>query len=146
MDSNIYEIYEEYAVFITEFGHITEFYEGKNIRIILNGTELQGLTPIMMNDRVIVPLRAFCNAINYDVTWDQSRCTATAVKQNSRITVQERNNMMIYSVNNKDIGYPCNITPGILTQHMMVSIRDIAECAQYKVIWDANKRIVYINN
>ena len=101
--------------------------------------------PIIINDRVMVPIRAIFESMGYSVDWDQSSKTATANKSNDTIIVQMDNQNITYSVNGNGGTYYCDAAPQMVSGRILVPVRAIAECAGCDVRWYDRDQEVYIN-
>lgn len=112
------------------------------ISVILNEQELEfDQPPVMIDGRVMVPLRAIFEALGYTVEWYSDTQTAIAHKGNNTITVQINNPEIFY--NGKT--YSCDIFPQIISGRTLVPVRAISECAGCNVDWDGQTKTVFIN-
>lgn len=115
------------------------------IKVVLNGEEIEfDQPPIMINDRVMVPIRAIFEEMGYVVNWDSTIQTAISTKDNNKITVQLNNNVIKYTLNGNDGEYVCDVAPQIVSERTLVPVRAIAECAGCDVDWDGNNQTVII--
>jgi len=115
------------------------------ISVILNGNNISfDQTPIIVSNRVLVPIRAIFEALGYTVAWDESTQTATAVNGNNIITVQVQNSVISYTTNGKSGTYTCDVAPQIISDRILVPTRAVAESAGCNVSWDENTYTVII--
>lgn len=115
------------------------------ITVILNDVMVSfDQPPVMMLERVLVPIRAIFEKLNYEVLWDEETQTATSTKDDRKITVQIDNPVIKYSKNNQEYEYLCDVVPTTLSDRTMVPVRAIAECAGCEVVWSESKNAVYI--
>lgn len=138
-------INSEYAIFETPENKNETVYYKKEIKVVLNGDELIfDQPPIITNDRVMVPIRAIFEAMNYNINWNNETQTAEAVKSNNKITVQINNNIIPYTVNGVSGIYECDVYPQIISDRTLVPVRAIAESAGCDVQWDGDNMTVII--
>lgn len=100
--------------------------------------------PVMVSDRVLVPIRAIFEKLNYEVSWDEDTKTATSVKDDKKIFVQIDNPVIKYTKNKQEFEYICDVAPTTLTDRTMVPLRAISECAGCDVTWSDSRNTVYI--
>ncbi len=129
----------KYTIY-TNLDNVTNY-----IKVILNGEEVQfDQTPVMINDRVMVPIRAIFEAMGYTVTWNGQTHTAEAIKSNNKITVKINNNIIQYKINGRSGTYKCDVLPQIISGRTLVPVRAIAEAAGCDVQWDGENTTVII--
>lgn len=117
----------------------------KEIKVVLNGEDIEfDQPPIMISDRVMVPIRSIFEAMGYTVEWNASTQTAEAIKSNGNITVQINNNIIEYSINGVSGIYECDVVPQIVSQRIVVPVRAVAESAGCDVQWDEENTTVII--
>lgn len=114
----------------------------QRIKVELNGTNLTfDQSPIIINDRVMVPVRTIFEAMGYTVRWSQYNQTATASNGINNITVQINNSTINYTGGT----YYCDVVPQIVSGRTLVPIRAIAESAGCSVKWDsADQKVIII--
>lgn len=101
-------------------------------------------TPVMMSDRVLVPIRAIFEKLNYEVSWEEETQTATSTKDENKIIVQIDNPVIKYTKNSQEYEYICDVAPVTMSDRTMVPVRAIAECAGCEVSWSEIGNSVYI--
>lgn len=117
----------------------------KEIKVVLNGEEIEfDQQPIMINDRVMVPIRAIFEAMNYEVNWNQDTKTAVAEFGNNNITVHINSKTINHTVNGVSSTYICDVMPQIVSDRIIVPVRAIAESADCTVDWDSDSMTVII--
>ena len=111
------------------------------IKVTIDGNPIHfDQPPMMIGNRVMVPLRAIFEALGYKLTWDDGTQTATAVKENNTITVQQGNKVIKYSGGT----YNCDVAPANISGRILVPVRAVAECSGYDVNWDPDTYSVII--
>ena len=117
-----------------------------DIKVVLNGAEISfDQPPVMMNDRVLVPIRAIFETLGYTVNWNDYTNTATAQRGDDVITVQLNNSNITYSVNGSRGTYYCDVPPQLISNRTLVPVRAIGESAGCLVNWDDNNKLVNIS-
>lgn len=117
------------------------------ISVILNGQKIEfDQQPVIIDDRVMVPIRAIFESMDYKVDWNQSTQTAVANRINDRLTVQQDSNSISYEINGKAGNYICDVSPKNISERILVPVRAVAESSAYDVDWNGDTRTVYISN
>ncbi|MBP3361722.1 MAG: SUMF1/EgtB/PvdO family nonheme iron enzyme [Clostridia bacterium] len=111
----------------------------------VNGAETEidegrGTTPVIVNERTLVPIRAIIEAMGGTVSWDQSTQTATLDydKDEIRLIIDSATAYLNDEPNTLDT------TPTIINERTMLPIRFIAESFGFDVDWDDSTRTVTI--
>ncbi len=132
---------------VDDYSLLNSVFADDDIKVVLNGAEIGfDQPPVMMNDRVLVPIRAIFEAMGYTVNWNDYNNTATAQRGYDVITVQLNNSNITYSVNGGSGTYYCDVPPQLISDRVLVPIRAVSECAGCSVWWDDNNQIVNINS
>ena len=117
--------------------------EGNEIIILLDGENLEfDVSPVIVSDRVMVPMRAIFEALGADVKWDYTTGTVTAVRDDISVTAVIGDNRM--QVNDRYAEMP--IAPVIVGDRTLVPIRFISEAFGAYVHWEESRQIVYIDS
>jgi len=113
----------------------------KEITVTLNGARIAfDQPPLLVNDRVLVPIRAIFESLGYEVLWDDGTKTATATRDENVIMVQQ-DNLIIKHQNGE---YRCDVPPMVVSDRTLVPVRAISECAGCDVKWDNDANTVVI--
>lgn len=111
------------------------------IDVVLNGQALSfDQPPMMVNNRVMVPIRAIFEALGYTVEWDQASQTGTASNGAQTITVQVGN----AAVTHDGGTYWCDMAPKNVSGRILVPLRAISESAGCEVLWNQTTKKVII--
>ena len=111
------------------------------IDVVLNGQALSfDQPPMMVNNRVMVPIRAIFEALGYTVDWDQASQTGTASNGTQTITVQVGN----AAVTHDGGTYWCDVAPKNVSGRILVPLRAISESAGCQVLWNQTTKKVII--
>lgn len=116
-----------------------------NTVMTVNNEELHideiGTTPLIVDGRTLVPIRAIIEAVGGEVSW----------KQESKETTLSYNGDVIRLVVDSNTAYlnddevTIDVAPTIINNRTMLPIRFIAESFSFNVEWDANTQTVTIN-
>lgn len=112
----------------------------------INGTEqnidAEGTTPVVIDDRTLLPVRAFVEGIGGTVEWNDSTKTTTLSYNGDeiRLTINSTTAYLNNEANTLDV------TPVIINDRTMLPIRFIAESFGYTVLWSQDTQTVTIIN
>ena len=112
----------------------------------INGTQqnidAEGTAPIVIDDRTLLPVRAFVESIGGEVSWDDDTQTAilTYNGKEIRLTIGSTTAYLDNEPNTLDV------TPVIINDRTMLPIRFIAESFGYTVLWTEETQTVTILN
>ncbi len=97
-------------------------------------------SPIIYNDRTMVPFRAVFNAIGAEVGWNNNSKTAVAVKDGNIMSITINDNTLYKN------GTPVLIdAPAIIVNdRTLVPLRAVSEALNCDVEWDADTRTVSV--
>lgn len=126
-------------------GGLTAVYGEENIKLVVNG-KIMEISPIMMNDRVLVPIRTISEALKSDVAWDQ---------ENKAVTIFDGEYLYFLQID-KDCAfktdgivlndaYKMDTAPVIFNDRTMIPIRCISEMFGAEVDWIGDERIVTVD-
>ncbi len=111
----------------------------------VNGTETEidegrGTTPVIVNERTLVPIRAVIEAMGGTVSWEQETQTATLNygSDEIRLIIDSTTAYLNDEPNTLDVA------PTVINERTMLPIRFIAESFGFDVDWDNNTRTVTI--
>jgi len=122
-----------------------------DISVTVNG-EIVGFSdakPYINNDnRILVPLRAIAEALNLDVTWDDTTKSATFEdKASTKKTVFSiGENKYIFVERETSKGVEIDTAAVISNDRIYAPARYLAEAFGYSVVWDENNSIVSISS
>ncbi|MDF2545768.1 MAG: copper amine oxidase family protein [Anaerosolibacter sp.] len=114
--------------------------EGIQIKINDKLIELD-VQPAIVNNRVVVPVRAVFEALGINVGWDEATKTVIGTKDDLTIKLPIGNKSAIKNNRNISLDTPATIIGG----RTLIPLRFIAESVGAKVEWDAKNRIVSIS-
>lgn len=114
-----------------------------DIEVMLNNNYIKfDVPPQIINDRVMVPIRAILEAMGATVEWNEEKQTAFCKKGDTEVEVVL--NLGYLWVNNQLVQMVCN--PVVINGRILVPARSVAEAFDYKVSWRGTAQIVIIND
>lgn len=118
----------------------------RDISVMLNGKNIHfEVKPQMINNRVMVPLRAICDALNVSVSWNQDlgEITINSVDTTSKLYIGKTESVVIKDgvTETKYIESPPIISDSVT----LVPTRYIAETFNASVNWEEKTNTVIIN-
>lgn len=116
---------------------------GSGITVKLNGTPIEfSHEPVIMNDRVMVPMRGIFESLGYTIDWKESNKSVTATKEG--VTIKLRIGSMLADVNGEK--YTLDSPPVLVDGTTMVPVRFVSDHSGANVQWDGSTSTVYISN
>ena len=114
------------------------------ITVLVNGNAVKfdpaDQQPVIVNDRVLVPMRAIFEAMGANVDWESNTRTAVAIKPEVR--VEMRIDSKIFMRNGAYV--LCDVEARIINDRTMIPTRAFAESVGATVDWDHANRTVII--
>ncbi|MBO5060679.1 MAG: copper amine oxidase N-terminal domain-containing protein [Clostridia bacterium] len=121
---------------------ILSYDEGNSILVMLNGKYLDfDVAPIIINDRVMVPMRNIFEALGSVVNWDGETKTIFANKGSDIITMQVGQSSFFKNAEKIEIDSPSVIE----NERTLVPIRAVAEALDTQVFYNENTKTVVIH-
>lgn len=113
----------------------------QQLRVVVNGNELYGAEPVIVNGSTMVPLRAIFEALGAEVNWNAD--TKTALGYANGKSVQITVNSTTAYVNGGEV----YLAQSAIIQNgsTLVPARFIAESLGADVVWNADTKTVVIN-
>lgn len=119
-----------------------EVFAESNIKIQVNGQQVNmDVSPIIINGRTMVPLRPIFEALDAEVSWDESTKTVSGKKGDIVVILQIDNKQA--RVNERNI--IMEVPAIIVNDSTMVPARFIAESLGASVVWNSQKKTVEIS-
>ncbi|MDR2166306.1 MAG: serine hydrolase [Clostridiales bacterium] len=116
--------------------------EARRIHVQLNGNALEfDVAPVMVNDRVLVPMRAIFEALGAEIDWNEQNQTITATLYNGNIVSLTIENYLA-AVNGEY--FHLDVSPQIINDRTLVPIRFVAEATGASADWNPDMRTVII--
>ena len=112
------------------------------IKVTLNGEELLfPQSPVMIDDRVLVPVREIFEALGADVDWDDSTQSVTSTKGLTTINLTIDSNIMYKNGAEIYLEVPAQL----INDKTMVPVRAVSEAFGCHVDWDETNNTVLIS-
>ncbi len=112
-----------------------------SIGISINGrTVASDVSPIMENERTLVPIRVISENLGAEVKYDAQTKKVTIIKDSTNITLTLNQKQIIVNGNKQTIDVPAKAVKG----RTLVPIRVVSESLNCKTVWDANNKMVII--
>lgn len=100
------------------------------------------VSPVIENDRVLVPLRGIFENLGAEVFWDEETREVSAKKESTEIKIKIGDNILYKNGNPTELDTFAKIE----NERALVPLRAISESLSAKVVWDGVERMVYIIN
>ena len=129
------------------FGGINAANAQGDITLRVNGEEIKTDTaPIIVNDRVLVPVRAVSEALKSDVAWDEEKKAVTVFDGEYLyfMWIDRENAFKINGVALEDT-YKMDAVPMIYNDRTMIPVRAISELFGAEVNWLNDERTVTVD-
>ena len=111
------------------------------IKVELNGERMSfDNNPIMLDGRILVPMRAIFESLGAAVTWYKD--SQEVIAKNDKVTVQLKMDRNIMYVNGRTI--EIDVSAGVFFDTTYVPVRVVAEAFDADVTWDSKTRTVII--
>ena len=117
---------------VSSFAFQTVFADNDNIKIVINGEEKTfDQMPVMISNRVLVPLRAIFETLGAKVSWNNETNTATGVRNDKQVKITIGDQTA--KVNGKAVSL--DVGAMLINDRTMVPVRFIAESLGADVKW-----------
>lgn len=135
-----------FAMGIASIGGMSAFAdeqaEEKPITVKVNGLDLRmNQEPVMVDDRVLVPMRVIFEGLSAEVDWDDDTSTATGTLDRNTVSITVGSNTGYVN------GEPIELDVGaqLINDRTMVPIRFVSEGLKAEVNWDDENKTVAID-
>ncbi|MEG2584225.1 MAG: copper amine oxidase N-terminal domain-containing protein, partial [Oscillospiraceae bacterium] len=114
----------------------------RSINVKINDEVLKtSVTPVMENDRILVPMRDIFEALGAEVTWDDGTRTATGIKDDIQVSITINENTLVKNGEKIEL----SVSSKLINEKTMVPIRAISEAFEATVTWNDETSTVSIN-
>jgi|GEM_PF-6650611 len=115
------------------------------ITVLVNGKAVEfdpaDQQPVIINDRVLVPMRAIFEAMGANVDWESHTRTAVAIKPEVRVEMRIDSKVFV-----RNGAYVlCDVEARLIGERTMIPTRAFAESIGAEVSWDHANKTVIIN-
>ncbi len=112
------------------------------IEVVVNGNKaVFDVPPRILNGRTLIPVRSVFESLGAQVLWEESTETVSILKGSKTIKLKAGSNWVYVNGKQVEIDIPVSIING----RVMVPVRFIAEELEFKVTWDGEESVVFIN-
>ena len=112
-----------------------------DISVFVNGEPLESdVSPIIENERTLVPMRAIFEALGAEVSWDNDTATVTAKKGGDTLSITIGSNILYKNGAATELDVPAKI----VDERTLVPVRAVSESFNAGVDWDGEKQSVLI--
>lgn len=130
------------AVMTVFISHVSFAQEPDEIKIKVDGVLLEcDQPPVMVNERILVPLRTIFNALYADVEWLEETQTVFASKRFKTISLPIGSSQMFLDGETIQLDSPAILLNG----RTMVPVRAVSEALGAEVLWDQDSNTVIIS-
>lgn len=113
------------------------------ITIYVDGVQLKtDQPPVMVQGRVMLPLRAIFEALDANVDWDRKNQTVTGIKGGTTVVLKIKSKVATINGERVTLDVPAQIING----RTMVPVRFVSEALGQDVDWNSYNQIVTINS
>ena len=108
------------------------------VNVIIDGETVifEGQTPVIINNRLLVPVRGVFENLGFDVEWDKASKTAVLTRGGYRVIITV--DSTYFKVNGGT--YSLDVPAQIINNRVMLPIRFVIESIGYTVTWNASNR------
>jgi len=146
------------AIILTVLLFAVPVLANSTIRVMLNGAEIDfaDVSPQIIDDRTMVPMRAIFEALGFEVEWNDSLQMIIATTNELTITMivgmysfmkytGETQNVFAIRTDDENVEWiTLDVSPQIINDRTLVPVRAIAEATGANVEWDHEAQTVVI--
>lgn len=114
-----------------------------DVTVMYNNSKLTAdVSPVIYNDRVLVPVRMIFEAIDAEVKWNEVT---------KKVTINNQNDNIVFTINSdmayiNDKSYQLDTAAKIISNRTFIPIRFLAENSGLDVSWSDEERTVYLKD
>lgn len=127
---------------ISDYASLWTELNKNNIPVYVNGVQVEfDQQPLIIEDRVMVPLRAIFEALGAHVIWDNASRSIISTQGDTTIIMTVDSN----TIYRNGVATMIDVPPQIINDRTLVPVRAIAEAFDCKVTWNSDNRTVNID-
>ena len=132
---------DPYLAYLHKQPSVKPVKKDEEISVVVDGNKINfDVQPMMINDRVLVPMRMIFERLGAKVSWDDYTETVTATKDNDVISLSINSNKLIKNGNTIIIDTPARLE----NDRTLVPVRAISEALNCNVQWNEATNTVII--
>ena len=130
------------ALILALMTSISVAYAQSDVKVNINGEDfVTDVEPMIVNDRVLVPMRAIFEKFGAMVEWEPETKTIYAASSKNMVVMQIDNNVMFTATQEVAL----DVAPIISNDRTLVPLRAVSEGLGAQVDWDSETRTAIIN-
>lgn len=119
----------------------------EDIHIVIDGREtIPTVSPMIVNNRTIVPVRLIAEELGADIEWDDKSRTVLIKKSDREICLRIDSYLIEHSIGGSTKYYLSDVAPKIYFDRTFVPLRLISNALGVSIGWDDQSRTVTINS
>lgn len=135
------------AAFTFGVGFMQETSANPQIQLVIDNKNITtDVSPMVKNDRMLVPIRVISEELGANVTWDGVNQSVFIEKGNRSILLRIDKNLIEYKVDGNDSYGLSDVPPTIVSERTLVPVRLISNALGVGVHWNENTRTVTVNS
>jgi len=128
-------------IFMVGMANTAEAREARAIRVLVNDQALAAdVQPVLVGERVLVPLRVIAENLGADIGWDGKTGTVTIIRGETNVRLTINANTALKNGATVTLEVPARLVTG----HTMVPLRFVGEVLGADVQWSAADRTVHV--
>lgn len=118
-------------------------YAANDIKLYFDNEQVKGdVSPVIINDRAMVPVRSVFEKMNAEVSWINSK---------RQVVIQTLTQRIVLTIDDKKAyvdgkGVMLDVAPVIVNNRTLIPVRFVSEALGYDVAWNNQTRSVHINS
>lgn len=118
----------------------------KPVRLIVDGKDITSLaSPIIENDRTLVPIRFIAEELGAEVEWKDKEKRVILKKDNLLVSLKVGSRLVLSQSEEKTY-FLSDITPKIIDSHIFVPLRLVSNALGVDIEWDGENRIILVDS
>jgi flagellum-specific peptidoglycan hydrolase FlgJ len=116
------------------------------IRLIIDGELIKtSPSPVLKDDRTLIPIRLVSEKLGAQVEWNEQNRTVHIVKGHRAVLLRIDNRLVEYNTDGKTFDL-CDVPPQITDGRTFVPLRLVSNALGVAVSWDGATRTVYVDS
>ena len=116
-------------------------FQSGNTNALFMGENVQIVSPVIDNGRMLIPLRVIVEKRGGKILWDEIECSAACVVGNVVMKLKADSNKI--TVNGKE--YQLDVRARIINGTFMVPVKIFSDYLKMSLMWDGNYSLVFVS-